>query len=291
MADSEIDYLLVGHITADIVPGGRILGGTVSYAARVAHSFGLRVGILTSMVPDDPLLDELWQYAADIKVLPADETTTYENVYNGFDRTQYVRGVAAPINSSDLPERWRSVPLIHIAPIAGEIANEIVQPLDSHSAVMVTPQGWMRRWDEDGRVHFRRWFDENVLRRADFVVFSEEDVAESPGLAEEIIDVASDVFVTDGASGGTYYHQDGSTEWDVFPVEAEDPTGAGDVFATSLFAAWHELDHDIEAATRVATILAARSITRVGLDGAPKPDEIRFAFEQVGHDRQDSVRR
>ena len=54
------DYLLIGHMTADLTPEGkRRLGGTVSYAARTAHAFGLRVRLLSSAAQGEPLLDEL----------------------------------------------------------------------------------------------------------------------------------------------------------------------------------------------------------------------------------------
>ena len=53
---SEIDVLLIGHMTADVVPGGRMLGGTVSYAAPTYASFGHHVGILTSAAYNEPLL-------------------------------------------------------------------------------------------------------------------------------------------------------------------------------------------------------------------------------------------
>ncbi len=43
-----VDYLVVGHVAADVTPTGVQLGGTVSYSALTARALGLRVGIVTS---------------------------------------------------------------------------------------------------------------------------------------------------------------------------------------------------------------------------------------------------
>ena len=47
-----VDYLVVGHIAQDVIPGGFQLGGTVSYASLTAKALGLRVGIVTACTPD-----------------------------------------------------------------------------------------------------------------------------------------------------------------------------------------------------------------------------------------------
>ena len=49
--ESAPDYLVIGHITADVVPGGTTPGGTALYAARTAARLGLRVAIVTSAPP------------------------------------------------------------------------------------------------------------------------------------------------------------------------------------------------------------------------------------------------
>ena len=56
---TAIDVLLIGHVTVDLAPGGRMLGGTVSYAAPTFAAFGHRVGIVTSAAANEPLLDQL----------------------------------------------------------------------------------------------------------------------------------------------------------------------------------------------------------------------------------------
>lgn len=254
-----------------------MIGGTVSYAASTAHAFGLRVGVLTSAMYGDPLLDELRQWASVVS-LPAPETTTFENLYTPLGRVQYIRGVGAPLTSADVPEEWRSVPLVHIAPIADEIHPDVVTCFPE-SAMLVTLQGWLRRWGDDGRVYFKRWENSQVLQAVDFVVFSEEDIVESPDMEAAIAAQARCLIVTRADKGGTIYRAGTATSYSAYPAEVVNPTGAGDIFAASFFAFWHLFKHDMARAIPAAAQLAALSVTRVGLDGAPTPDEIRALLD------------
>ncbi len=277
------DYLLIGHMTADLTPNGRLPGGTVSYATRTAAAFGLRVALLTSAaVTDgapDPLLESLTPYA-EIVNIPAQATTTFENIYQPTGRIQYVRGVAAPITPADLPSEFLGAPLVHIAPIADEIDPQIAHSFRD-STVLLTLQGWLRRWDADGRVHFKRWYDPDVLKSINIVVFSEEDIVESPQLEQEFAGSVEHLIVTRAEKGGTYYHNGQPTDYTTPQVELVNPTGAGDVFAASLLASLPALNYDMNSAIRVAARLGAISVTRWLLDGAPTCDEVQTALKEA----------
>lgn len=274
-----IDYLLIGHMTADLTPGGRIAGGTVSYAARTAAAFGLKVGLLTSAAVDEPLLDGLRPYA-EIRSIPAEQTTTYENIYEPSGRIQYVRGVAAPIRPQDVPADWRDAPLVHLGPIAGEGDPQIAH-LFSTQTVLLTLQGWLRRWGDDGRVHFRRWHDASVLKSINITVFSEEDIIESPDMEAAFAGTVEHLFVTRAEKGGTYYHNGAPTHYTTPHVELVNPTGAGDVFATSLLASLPLFNGDMHKAIKVAARLGAVCVTRFGIDGTPTPDEVKAALAEA----------
>lgn len=267
------DYLLIGHATADLTPNGRVLGGTVSYAARVVQAFGLSAGVLTSAAPNEPLLEELKPFVAEMVVLPTQSISTFENIYTASGRIQYLRAVAAKITADHIPAEWFKSPLVHLAPLTDE-----VDPLIAHrfpdSTVMLTLQGWLRRWDSDGRVRFKRWFDPAILEAIDIVVFSEEDIVESPELEQEFAGAVQHLFVTRAEKGGTYYRQGEPIHFDTPQVELVHPTGAGDIFAASLLCALRRLDNDMTAATHVAASLAAISVTRIGLSSAPTPEEV-----------------
>ncbi len=274
------DYLLIGHATADLTPEGRVLGGTVSYAARAVRAFGLTTGILTSVAPDEPLLADLTPYASEMALVPSEATSTFENIYTPSGRVQYLRAVASKITTSDVPADWFKSPLVHLAPLTDEVDPQIAHRF-KNATVLLTLQGWLRRWDADGRVHFKRWFDRDVLKDINVVVFSEEDIAEAPELEAEFAGAVEHLFVTRAEKGGTYYHWGEPSSYSTPQVELVHPTGAGDVFAASLLCGMHVLKHDIAAATRVAASLAATSVTRAGLDSAPTAEEVQQVLEMT----------
>lgn len=274
------DYLLIGHFTADITPNGRIPGGTVAYAMRTAHAFGLNVGVITSAQTGEPLLDQLAPFASDIRCKPASETTTFENIYEPSGRKQYVRGFAAEIGQDDIPLEWRSAPLVHLAPIAGEGDPKIAH-LFPNSTVLLTLQGWLRKWGADGFVEFKRWYDEDALKSIDIVVFSEEDIIAAPDMEQQFMGAVEHLFVTRAENGGTYYHRGVPHHYTTPQVELVQPTGAGDVFASSLLASLPALNGSVEAAITVAARLGAICVTRNLLDGTPTPDEVRAAVQEA----------
>ncbi len=275
-------YLLIGHITADLIPeGGRRLGGTVSYAAPVAHAFGHHVRVLTSAAADESLLAGLAPYAAEKVVLPAQSTSTFENIYDAEGRrTQYIRGVAAPIGVSDVPEAWLDTPLVHLAPLTGEVDPNLAAAFKD-STVLLTLQGWLRRWGDDGRVYFKRWFDPEVLKHIDVVVFSEEDIAEAPDLEPAFAGAVKHLFVTRAERGGTYYFEGQPRTYETPQYEEVNSTGAGDVFAAAVLSSMTLLNGDMAAVAKVAAQLGATAITRPWLEGVPTPQEVQQALSLV----------
>ncbi|QPC80746.1 hypothetical protein G4Y79_13595 [Phototrophicus methaneseepsis] len=274
---ATIDYLLLGHITADIAPEGRTLGGTVSYAAPIASQFDHQVGILTSAAPDEPLLFQLMD-AATLSVRVAKATTTFENIYPpNASRIQYVHALASKLTYEDIPSGWVNAPLVHLAPLVEEVPPEIVHRFPD-STVMLTPQGWLRQWDEQGKVSFKRWYDEDILSAVDIIVFSKPDVAAAPEMEYEFARAVKHCLVTDGADGGIYYYEGQPMPYRADPVQEVDPTGAGDVFATALLASLPLLDHNMQAAIKVAIRLSAISVTHPGVV-VFTPDDINQAIE------------
>lgn len=277
---SQIDYLLIGHMTADIVRNGRVLGGTVAYAAPVVRAFGQRVGLLTSAAACEPLLETITPYA-DIMVRTAAETTTFENIYQpSGERIQYVHEVAAPLTYNLLPVGWLNAPLVHLAPLVDEIDLTLAAQF-THATVMLTLQGCLRTWDDSGLVRFRRWLEPDILRMVDIVVFSKPDIAGAPNLEGHIARYAPHVIVTDSNNGGIYYHNGQAQSYAAVPVHEINPTGAGDVFAAALLASLPRLNMDIHQALDVAAYIAAQSVTRTGITQSVQTGDIEAAFARI----------
>lgn len=279
MTDTTPDYLLIGHISHDVTPNGPQLGGTVSFAAYTAISFGLQVGILTSAAPDEPLLRSLPPNVTVINV-PSDHTTTFENRYTNGIRTQLLHHRAATLFPDFLPPTWRNARLVHLGPIAYEVDPTFMTAFEN-CRVCVTPQGWMRRREPDNRVTADDWLAaEEVLSQAVLTVMSREDIRHDPNLEFVFARFAPVLVVTDGMHGGVVYRQGQPQRFAAIEVEQLDPTGAGDVFATALHIAWHQLG-DLDRAVRVAARLAGQSVCRVGFSSSPTPDEVARAMNEV----------
>lgn len=276
------DYLLIGHMTADITPHGRILGGTVSYAARTISAFGLRVGVLTSADPNDPLIDVLSPYVDDLVVIPAESTSTFENIYTETGRQQMIRGVAKKLTWEHLPEHWRKASMVHFAPLTGEIDPAHWFNKFPDARTLMTAQGLLRVWGDDDVVRFKSWLDHDALQHLDWLVLSEEDIAQAPHLEQAYVDAANHLVMTRAENGGTYYHN-GQTQTYITPqVEVIQPTGAGDVFAAGLLVGLHLSGGDVAASLALGAQLGAIAVTRDGWDGAPTPEEVQSALKSSG---------
>jgi len=278
-----VDYLAVGHVAADITPTGVQLGGTVSFAALTARALGMRVGIVTSSGKDAPLqaLDGI-----QIVNIPSEFSTTFENIKTESGRKQTLHHQAAPILLEHIPQVWRNAPIIHLAPIARELDSTLPERL-SGSLLGITPQGWMRTWDENGQVTATAWENnEQALRYAGAVVMSVEDVnrdLSAGGCAELVEEMAHHTRIlclTEGENGAVLYWNGDRRRFRPIEVEEVDATGAGDIFAAAFFVRLYSTRDPWEAA-RFATQLAARSVTRVGLNGIPTSQEIEECLMEV----------
>jgi len=272
-----IDYLVIGHIAVDLSPAGNQLGGTVSYSALTAHALGLRVGMVTS-VGDEISLKAL--AGIQIANVATKQSTTFENIKTESGRVQTLHHRAAYLQLEHIPQIWRSAPLIHFAPIANEVDENMMGSL-SGSLVGVTPQGWMRKWDAKGRVEAKAWENsEQVLGQAGAVIMSAEDVNFNLEQVEAMAHQTRVFCLTEGESGSVLYWNGDRRRFRPPRVDEVDATGAGDIFAAAFFTRLYETRDPWEAA-RFATHLAAHSVTRTGLSGIPTKQEIDDSLMEV----------
>jgi len=266
----ELDYLVIGHVTRDLVDGDFTIGGTVSYAGRTAHALGCRVGAITSASPDLDLNGVL--NGVMIARFPAATTTTFRNIYSANGRRQVVHGVAGTLVPAMVPAHWRTA-IVHLGPVAQECAPALVNAFGD-AFVGLTPQGWMRRWDRAGHVRPCQWERaEELLARADAVVLSEEDVGSDEALVARYAAQTRLLVVTQAAAGCTVYVAGQTRHFPAPVVHEVDPTGVGDIFAAAFFV-WLHRSGDPWTAARFANCVAARSVTRAGLSGTPSAEDV-----------------
>lgn len=272
-----LDYLVIGHVTQDLVEGGVMLGGTASYASLTAHALGQRTGVVTSC-PKWLQMPELKPIAIYRKY--CQYATTFENIQQSDGRRQIVHHSAAMLDVEDVPENWLSSTIVHLGPVAAEIAPSIIQGF-SQSFIGLTPQGWMRVWGADGRVRFQNWMHSTeLLQRADAVVFSIEDLQNNEDLISEYAQNTRVLAVTEGAEGARIYWNGDVRHIAAPRVNVVDPTGAGDVFAAVFFTRLQAAG-DPWAAGAQAVQLASQSVTRFGLSAIPTREEIEKSMVEI----------
>jgi hypothetical protein len=275
------DYTTVGHVTLDVLAadGSRQPGGTAFYSALQAARLGLRALILTRGVPAEierllaPHRDEL-----DLRVLPAEQTTTLQTVGEGLARHQRLLAWAGPIEG---PLEVDTA-ILHLAPVARETprawraahppradaahqprANDVHPPRAEF--VGLTPQGLVREWDAAGDIALVVLRPERLPERCDAWVLSERERECCAESAARAAAAGAVVAVTAGANptelqlpGGELLHVP------VPPIAAPvEDLGAGDVFAAALFVALREGLPPARAAA-FANAAAAVRIAAVG---------------------------
>jgi sugar/nucleoside kinase (ribokinase family) len=281
------DYLLLGHFTRDVLPDGTTTpGGTSLYAALTAHRMGRRVGVISAPAP----LPAGWPDAIEVLFHPSPTPPTFENRYTPAGRVQILHAASEPITIDAIPDAWRSAPIVHLGPVLGETPEQLVFAFPG-ALLGVTPQGWMRTWDDPlpSPVIYRPWRPAaEVLNRIDVLVLSIEDVRGDEALVVEYARHCRLVALTRSARGATLFVDGEPREVAAFPADERDPTGAGDVFAATLMARLYETGDPFEAA-RFAAYVAARSVEGPGISHLPTREQIDQAFATQPAERVSAV--
>jgi 1D-myo-inositol 3-kinase len=286
-----IDFLTIGHITHDRVPGGIRLGGTVSYAAITARRLGRQPAILTRGVFDGLAegLNEAAQNGqihenlegVEVHLLASPVSTTFTNIYHDGRRVQVIEAVAAPILPEDLPLSLAKTPVVLLGPIAGELPPDWADAFPD-ALLGVSAQGWMRTWDEAGHVRPALWTNgERLLARADVLFLSREDVGGDDAYIAQLAQTARLMVVTDGWHGSTVYQGDKTFQVAPRQTAEVDPTGAGDVFATAFLIRLAETG-DPAAAAQFANVVASFSVELVGIAGIPERAQVEAWLASQG---------
>lgn len=261
---NHIQYLAVGHISRDVRPDaeGTTPGGTATFSARMAQALGRHTAVVTSTRPDYDLSHILPHIP--LHNIPATADTVFENVYDGNERTQYLRHIAATIRPEDIPAAWRTADIVHLGPIAAEIDPAVIDLFDRDQQIIgLTPQGWMRRWDEHGRVSAQRFPQaEHLLRRATLVIISEEDLVDE-AMLDDYRTWADILVMTQNYAGcRLFVGQEEGLHVPAMRQNPVDPTGAGDIFASALLIRYALNGRDPLEAAYYANFIASQSVTK-----------------------------
>ncbi len=286
LQDNEIpDFLTIGHVTRDVHDDGSFtLGGTVTFAALTAYRLGLVAAIATCV--DTQLLAELPRHlkGIDLAVRPSPETTTFANYYHDGFRTQYLHARGEQMEVEYIPEPWRKAPVVLLGPLVQELTPASVAMFPRHQGAIIaaTPQGWLRRWDEDGRVWPTPWSAaEEVLPHLDVLILSHDDLLPfADGNRKEADAILTRwsmhvplLVATDGRHGATLFQHGVTERFSAYAANEVDPTGAGDVFAAAFLVSLHT-SGDLRYAVNFANCTASLSVEHVGISGIPTREKV-----------------
>jgi len=275
-----LEYLVIGHITADLIDSGVRLGGTAAFSGLTANAMGLKTGMVTSFNPilDTSPIQPLW-----IKNKPSEYTTTFKNISDGIHRTQYLYHKAKPIEPEDIPEFINPPAIVHLGPVANEVNPEIL-PKFPTSLKCLTPQGWFRRTNKENEVLLQDWENsEDYLGQADAAVISLEDVQYDEKTIAKMASAIPVFVVTENYKGARVYWHNDARYFNAPKVKYVDDTGAGDIFATAFFYRYSKTRDPWESG-RFAVLIASWSVTRRHLASIPSPKEVEKAKTEVfGH--------
>lgn len=274
------DFLSLGHVTRDVQADGSFsLGGTVTFAALTAHRLGMSAGIVTCADTEVAarLAQELPEVA--LSVRPATQSTTFANHYHEGFRTQYLYARGGDLTLADVPSEWLHAGVVLFGPLAQELRPEFITrfPRQQGQLLAATPQGWLRRWDADGRVWPTLWLEaEEVLSALDVLILSHDDLlpfADGDRVAADELLLRWSQFVpllvaTDGRHGATLFAQGQQQQFPAYPTQEIDPTGAGDVFAAALLTYLYRYG-DAARAVDFANCVASFSVEQPGIGGIP----------------------
>ncbi|TXD34275.1 sugar kinase [Lujinxingia vulgaris] len=277
--------LVVGHVTHDRYPGGFKAGGCAYYGAEVHRRLPGHTHLLSVVGEDfecDAALTDIEHTA-----VRRGQTTVFANYYpHDAPRVQLLEAIAPDVSPALCPPGWLDAELVHLAPVLGEVPlSDWLQALRStgrQNLVAINIQGWIKVGGEPMEdaaalesLHERGvapgalevvqkpWeIDPDALRGVDVACLSEEDLIDQGDLLDRLLRVVPTVALTLGTRGSRIFQKGRTIEVGIFPTEAVDPTGAGDVFAATFT---HHLMLGAEPADAARQASAASSIVVEGL--------------------------
>ena len=274
-----VTFLSVGHFCYDVSPNGYILGGSASYSTLTARNLGHHARAVTAVGANfdrqNPLLDGIKTVYRE-----SPETTVFDNQYDEKGhRQQFILGAAKELKGPDVPVEWRTSNIVYLCPIANEVSAELVHCFSKDTLIGATPQGWLREWDATGKVEAKRWATaESILPYIDVLILSDEDVRAYPDELEKYIRLAPIVVLTQGARGATLFQNGTQRKSVAYSVTEIDPTGAGDVFATSFLIDYYQ-SRSIEKALNFAHCVASFAVEGVGTSCIPKLAQVMLRLK------------
>lgn len=245
------DVVVVGAASRDIAaddPRGWRLGGGVTYSALTTARLGLRTAALIGLddvAADADELELLRASAVEIRPHRLEQGPVFENIERPEGRLQIAHSPSDPVPPEAVPHGWATTSAWILAPVAAELPDGWASLPTTEAIVAVGWQGLLRSLTAGEEVRHVAPGPTRVIKRADLVGVSRDDLGPGTELAElcRALRPGATLAVTQGRSGGVVLEAgpDGPVRIRHYPATASGPvvdaTGAGDVFLAALAAA------------------------------------------------------
>jgi sugar/nucleoside kinase (ribokinase family) len=246
---------LIGNLSQDELPGlAPRVGGGSYHGARALQRLRVPARVIArcALADRERLLPPLVRLGTPVRYVPGESTAAFSFHYDGDRRDMHVQALGDAWAPADLPElptvRWA-----HVAPLVrGEFPLETVAALARRCRVSFDGQGLVRA-PEVGPLRLDDEFDREILRHVWVLKLADEE-AEVLGDPAEL--GVREVVVTHGSLGATLYVGGTIEHVPAHPL-GDDPTGAGDAFATAYVVARNAGFGPAGAARRATAVVAS----------------------------------
>ncbi len=250
------DLITVGHFAIDTIYSPNIsvlkqaLGGPPTYVSVAAAKLGASVSVISKVGEDfsNKYLEWLKNNEVDLsglrRIEDAGSTQFIIKYQKNSSRKMQLKVKAPSLTVADLPRNLQAK-AIHVAPIAGELSEEIVAELRRKADILsLDPQGFVRSFDAEGNVSLKHWEERTVLEQIDLFKSSVSEIGAITGerslkaAMRRISDYrVKTVIVTRSRRGCTMLCDGVFYSVPAFkPTHVVDPTGAGDAFSGAFLA-------------------------------------------------------
>jgi len=249
------DLVTVSNFTIDLIISPQIvnpsptLGGPPTYVSLVARQLGSKVAVISKVGKDFSKEYILWLKANNIdlsglKLVKEAWTTRFILKYKNGKRQLQLRNRAPTIFPEDVPNSLNAK-IIHISPVTNEVAKETVDRLRTLTDLLsLDPQGFVRKFDNKGKVHLKKWKNLAILEKIDIFKSTSEEMRAVIGLSNLRLAMrkihelgVKVVLVTKGAKGSALFFEEKFYDIPLYrPKILLDPTGAGDTLIGAFLA-------------------------------------------------------
>ena len=249
------DLVTVGHFAIDVILSSEIavprhtLGGPPTYVSLAARKLGATISVISKVGKDfsEDYIEWLTAKGIDLSGVQRIKnalTTSFTLKYRNEERQLQLRSRAPAIVPEDVPDSLQAK-VIHVAPIANELSGDVVDKLrTSAETLSLDPQGFVRKFDENGNVLLKEPKNSHILKQIDLYKSSLSEIRTVTGSTdlrlamEKIHDYGvKAVIVTRGRRGSILLHEKRFYEIPACePRIIRDFTGAGDVLIGAFLA-------------------------------------------------------